>query len=206
MKLRTIGIAICAAALAGCASKKPEHRMAPAPPPQVAAAPPALPSGQVAEQTLTAEATVVAINQKTRHVTLKGADGKRFTIVAGPDVRNLAQVKKGDVVRTTYQESIAYEVKKAGTAKPGVGASTDVSRAELGEKPGGHIRDTVTVRFTIAAIDKARSEATLRDPDGKVTVVKVKDPTKLDAVRVGDVVDITYTEALAIAVEKAGGK
>ena len=204
MKLRTIGIAICAAALGGCADKKPSPRVEPAPPAQAATAPPALPSGTVAEQTLVADATVVAINQKTRHVTLKGADGERFTIVAGPEVRNLAQVKKGDVVRTTYQESIAYEVQPAGTAKPGVGASTDVSRAEVGQKPAASVRDTVTVRFTIAKIDKAKSEATLRDPDGKVNVVKVKDPSKLDAVQVGDVVDITYTEALAISVEKAG--
>ncbi len=206
MKFRTIGIALCATALAGCAAKKPEPRVEPVPPPRVAATPPALPSGKIGEETLTANATVVAINQKTRHVTLKDSDGTRFTIVAGPEVRNLAQVKKGDVVRITYQESIAYEVKKPGTAKPGVAASTDVSRAELGEKPAGSIRDTVTVRLTITAIDKAASQATLRDPGGKVTVVKVKDPAKLDAVQVGDVVDITYTEALAVAVEKAGGK
>jgi len=34
----------------------------------------------------------------------------------------------------------------------------------------------------------------------------VKDPSKLDAVDVGDIVDITYTEALAVAVEEAGRK
>ncbi len=206
MKLRMIGIALCATALAGCAAKKPAPRVEPVPPHRVAASPPALPSGKVAEETLTANATVLAINQKTRHVTLKDSDGTRFTIVAGPAVRNLAQVKKGDVVRLTYQESIAYEVMKPGKTKPGVAASTEASRAELGEKPAGSIRDTVTVRFTITAINKRASEATLRDPGGKVTVVKVKDPTKLDAVQVGDVVDVTYTEALAVAVEKAGGK
>src|SRR5258705_236727 len=89
-------------------------------------------------------------------------------------------------------------------AKPGVAASTDVSRASPGEKPGGSVTDTVTVRVTITAIDKAASEVTLRGPHGKASVVKVKDPSKLDAVQVGDLVDITYTEALAVAVEKAG--
>jgi hypothetical protein len=206
MKLTTIGIALCATALAGCAAKSPEPRAETTSPPQVAAAPPALPSGTIAEDTLTADATVVAINQKTRHVTLKNSEGKRFTIVAGPEVRNLPQVKKGDVVRTTYHQSIAYEVKKAGKAKPSAAASTEVTRAELGEKPAAGVKDTVTVRFTITHIDKAKSEATLRDPDGKVNVVKVKDPTKLDAVHVGDLVDITYTEALAISVEKEGTK
>ena len=201
-----IGIALCATALAGCAAKTPAPQAEPVSAPRTAASPSALPSGKIGDETRTATATVAAIDQKTRHITLKDSDGTRFTIVAGPQVRNLAQVKKGDIVGITYQESIAYEVKKAGTAKPGVAASTDVSRAELGEKPGGSIRNTVTVRLTITALDKEASEATLRDPEGKVTVVKVKDPTKLDAVHVGDVVDITYTEAMAVAVETPHGK
>jgi hypothetical protein len=206
MDFRTLGIALCVTTLAACAAKSPQPRTEAVPSPRVAASPPALPSGTVGENTLTTTAKVVAVNQKTRHVTLKNSDGTRFTIVAGPQVRNLAQVKKGDVLRLTYQESLAYEVKEAGTAKPGVSASTDVSRAELGQKPAGSVRDTVTVRFTITAIDKGTSEATLRDPHGKVTVVKVKDPSKLDAVHVGDVVDVTYTEAVAVAVEEAGGR
>ena len=65
---------------------------------------------------------------------------------------------------------------------------------------------TVTVRVTIAAIDKAGSHVTLRGPKGDLRVVKVRDPSKLDAVHVGDVVDITYTEALAVAVEEKGRK
>jgi hypothetical protein len=58
--------------------------------------------------------------------------------------------------------------------------------------------------MTITAIDKGASEATLLGPDGVATVVKVRDPRKLDSVEVGDVVDLTYTEALAVAVEKSG--
>src|SRR5215470_12256263 len=114
MKLTTIGLALCAAALAGCAEKK----AAPSPPPRMppqATAPAPLPSGNVA-QTVTATATVQRVDMKTRHVTLKTPDGKTFTIVAGPDVRNLKQVKKGDVLRVTYKESLAYQVNKAGSS------------------------------------------------------------------------------------------
>jgi ribosomal 50S subunit-recycling heat shock protein len=203
MKLGTMCIAACAFAFAGCAAKKPAHEPAPMPPTRATAPPPAPPSGTVGEETVTATATVQKVNLKTRHVTLKdSADGKVFTIVAGKEVRNLPQVKRGDVVTITYHESVAYRVSKAGTAKPGASASTDVSRAPLGDKPSGSVKNTVTVRTTIAAIDKAKSQVTLRDADGKMTVVKVKDPSKLDAVETGDVVDITYTEAIAVAVEK----
>lgn len=206
MKLRTIGIALCAGVLAGCAAKKATSPPEPMAAPRAATTPAALPSGNIGEQTVTAIATVQSVNLKTRHVTLKDSDGKTLTIVAGPEVRNLAQVKKGDVLRITYRESIAYQVSKAGQAKPGVAASTDVSRAPLGEKPAGSMTDTVTVRVTIAAIDKAAPTVTLRDPEGKLTVIKVRDPKKLDSVQVGDLVDITYTEALAVAVEEAGRK
>ena len=108
---------------------------------------------------MVATATVEKIDQKTRHVTLKRPDGSKFTIVAGPEVRNLAQVKKGDVVKLEYKQSVAYEVNKAGSAKPGVSATTDVTRAEVGAKPGGTVTDTVTVRMTITAINKAAAEA-----------------------------------------------
>jgi hypothetical protein len=67
-----------------------------------------------------------------------------------------------------------------------VGASTDVTRAPPGAKPGGSVTDTVTVRMAIAGIDKKNSTVTLRDPDGVESVVKVRDPSKLDQVSVGD--------------------
>jgi hypothetical protein len=57
--------------------------------------------------------------------------------------------------------------------------------------------------MTITAINKGASEATLLGPDNVSTVVKVRDPKRLDLVEVGDVVDLTYTEALAVSVEKS---
>jgi len=200
-RLAPIGL-VLAAALVACGPKKPS---APEP---AAAAPAEAPSGSILsgtldDQTVTATATVEKIDQKTRHVTLKRPDGSKFTIVASPEVRNLAQVKKGDTVKLEYRQSVAYEVSKAGTSKPGVSATTDVTRAEPGAKPGGTVTDTVTVRMTITAINKKASEATLLGPDNVSTVVKVRDPKRLDLVEVGDVVDLTYTEALALSVEKS---
>ena len=39
-------------------------------------------------------------------------------------------------------------------------------------------------------------------PQGNSRTVKVKDPSKLKGVSVGDTVEITYTEALALKIEK----
>jgi hypothetical protein len=44
--------------------------------------------------------------------------------------------------------------------------------------------------------------ATLRGPEGKVVDVKVRNPKNLENVKEGDQVVITYTEAVAVSVEK----
>ena len=50
-------------------------------------------------------------------------------------------------------------------------------------------------------INKAASEVTLKGPKGRSAVVAVQDPTVLDRVKKGDLVEIDYTEAIAVAVE-----
>ena len=163
-------------------------------------------SGTVAENTVTASATVEAINQKTRMVTLKGADGKSTTIQVDDSVQNLAQVKKGDRVVATYYESLAYNVMREGDAKRGVTVAGAAGSAEPGEMPAGVGARAITVTAKIKAIDKKHETVTLKGPRGNLKTVKVKNPANLDKVKVGDMVQITYTEALAISVEEAPKK
>jgi Cu/Ag efflux protein CusF len=201
MKIRQIGITVVgigiALSFAGCAASKKEA----APAAAVAPAPAAPVSGTVGENQVTATATVKAIDLKTRHVTLQRADGSLVKFVAGDEVRNLPQVKVGDQVTVTYYESLAYEVRKAGEGGPVAAVASGAARAPLGEKPAGLVGQATTVTATIAAIDKAAPTVTLRGPNGELSTFKVRDPQKLERVSVGDLVDITYTEALAISVD-----
>jgi hypothetical protein len=161
----------------------------------------------IEESTLvTVTATVEAIDQKTRMVTLKGPQGNTVTFKAGEQIKNLAQVKAGDSVLAKYYESVAVEVKKPGEAKPGVTAQEAVTRAKPGETPKGLAVSQVTVTSTITAIDKKKPSVTLKGADGKTTTVKVRYPKNLENVKVGDQVVITYTEALALSLEKAAKK
>ena len=146
-------------------------------------------------------ATVTSINHKTRAVTLKAADGQEYSFVAGDAVKNLAQVKKGDVVTAAYTEALVYEVKKGGKA----GADTAVAggTAASGQKPAGAIGQQTTVTVKIAAIDAKVPSVTFKGPAGNTRTIKVQRPEKLQGVNVGDTVEITYTEALAIKVAAA---
>jgi len=154
----------------------------------------------------TVTATVEAIDQTTRMVTLKGPKGNSFTFKAGEEVRNLPQVKVGDQVVAKYYESIAIEVKKPGEATPGVTKEEVAGRAKPGEMPAGLRASQVTVTATVKAIDKKKPSVTLEGSEGKTQEIKIKDPKKLENVKVGDKVVITYTEALALSVERTDKK
>ena len=143
-------------------------------------------------------ATVISVDQASRRVTLRGEDGSEYTFTAEPSVKNLAQVKAGDVVTATYTESIGYVVKKGGEA--GMSASQGMSTAPAGEKPAGVATSKTTVTVVITAIDTKANSVTFKGPQGNSRTVMVQDPEKLEGVKVGDSVDITYTEALSLKV------
>ena len=145
------------------------------------------------------------VDQATREVTLKTADGQETSFVAGPDVKNLAQLKVGDVVKVTYAEAFAYEVKKGGTT---VGPQTAVAggSAPVGEKPRAAFARQTTATVIITAIDPKVPSVTFKGPAGNTRTIKVMRPEKLQGVSVGDTVEITFTEAITIDVEDAPKK
>ena len=163
-------------------------------------------AGEAVISSTSVSATVTKIDYKTREVTLKTQDGKEHTIVADSAVRNLAQVKTGDVVTATYAEALAYEVVKKGAKAPGVEQVTGGGRAEPGTKPAGAIGQQTTLTVTVTAIDRSVPSVTFTGPKGNSRTIKVRHPEKLEGVNVGDLVDITYTEALAITVDPAPKK
>jgi len=159
-------------------------------------------SGTVGQNIVSVSAKVKAVDLETRTVTLERADGSMVEVHAGDQVRNLPQVHVGDDVTVTFYQSLAYDVTKAGEGTPGVTSAEALARAKPGEKPAGAVGRVITITATITAIDKAAQTVTLKGPEGNSLTVKARDPKKLDKVSVGDLVNITYTEAVAILVEE----
>jgi hypothetical protein len=190
-----LGVALAATGCAGSNTQAP-----PAPPPAATAASQPLPSGTVGANLVTATARVKALDLQTRHVTLERADGSEVTVYADDTVRNLPQIHIGDEVTASFYESLAYEVKKPGTAAPGATVAEETARAKLGEKPAGAGARVTTIVATIVGIDKAAGTVTLQGPTGRATTIKARDPRNLERVAVGDLVEITYTEAVAVSV------
>jgi len=147
-------------------------------------------------------ATVEALNLETRMITLKGPKGNVVTFRVDDSVKNLPQVKVGDQVVAKYYESVAVKMAKEG--EPLASETSGLASAKPGKMPGAIAAKQVTITASVEAIDKQAPSITLKGPEGNVVTVRVMDPKNLEKVKVGDKLAITYTEALAISVERAG--
>jgi Cu/Ag efflux protein CusF len=152
------------------------------------------------QQTLTA--TVVAVDQQSRFVTLKGPKGKEVTVEAGPEV-HIDQLKPGDQVTAHYQSAIALELLPADSVAAGTEVESGTSSGALQGKPGMATGRSISVTSKLTAVDLKHHTVTLTGADGKERVIEVKDPARqarMSKLKVGDMVRITYVEALAVTV------
>lgn len=152
-------------------------------------------------QVQTVAAEVTAINHETREVTLLRDDGESLTVTAPAEVRNLGQVKVGDILLAEYEESLSIEVMENDGYEPGAAQVDAVERAAEGEMPGMAAMETTVVTATVEEINLEANTFKLKGPEGNVTEYAARNPENLKRAKVGDLVVITVTEAVAIAME-----
>lgn len=161
-------------------------------------------SGTIEENVVSATAEVIAIDHSTRSVALRMTDGSEVAFEAGPQVKNLDQVKAGDSVRVSYLESIVYHLRKPGESAPGVSVQEEALRTEPGETPGAAVARTVFVTSTVRALDPSVPSVTLESSTGERRTLRVRDADRLKGVKVGDLVEFAFTQAIAVELEKLG--
>jgi len=145
-------------------------------------------------------ASVVAIDKARRTVTLKGPHGHTETVEVGPQVKNFDRIKVGDQVAARYVQAVTVELKKAGTGAVGRVETSASGTAKPGARPAAGVGQQIHVSAEIIALDAGTQVATLRGPRQTLDV-KVADPEQFKLAKVGDRVEVTYTEALALSVE-----
>lgn len=146
-------------------------------------------------------AVVQAVDQQNRVVTLTGPEGNTFSVLVDPAVKNLPQVKAGDVLVVAYYESLVLDFQKG----DGIRMATtfdDSARAKAGSKPGAAALTKVTLVTNVWALNPAKGLVTVRGPYGHFTEVRLKDPAMLSGVKVGDQMKLTYTQAVAVDIQK----
>jgi hypothetical protein len=182
------------------APKAPEAKA-----PAAKAAPAKAPEVKVEGETAKVTATVEAIDQKTREVTLKGPKGNKISFVASPEVKNLAQVQKGDEVVVEYVQALAMELQKSSKTAVSRTITEGAQTAAPGQKPGVVAARKINFVAKVDAIDTKTNVVTLSGVEHTVEL-KVKDPAVLKNFKAGDFVEGAYVEALAVSVQKPAAK
>lgn len=154
-------------------------------------------------QTAVLSAVVEAINHETREVTLRGPEGNTATFVVNEEAQNLDQVNVGDVVITEYEQTMSIEVLANDGSEASAGALSAEARPEKGESPGLTAIDAVVVTATVEEINLENNTFKLKGPAGEIREYEARNPENLKKADVGDLVVITFTDAVAITVEKS---
>jgi hypothetical protein len=153
-----------------------------------------------ASKTSTVTSKVKSVNQKTRMVTLVSDAGDEVTFKADQRIKNLKQLKKGDVVTATVTETLSARVLKPGETPTAAASGSTVASAPLGAKPAGYAAKEVYVVATIAAIDKDNMIVTLKNAQGEAFPVKAREKKNVEKLAVGDHIEIHATQSLAVEV------
>lgn len=145
-------------------------------------------------------AVVTKIDAKNRVVSFKNKDGE-VDIIAGPEVKNFAQIKVGDRLDVAYEVAVAIElVKTKNNDIRSREAVSDVKTAPSGSKPGMVKTNIVKITASVVSIDQKKQMVTLKGPKGNNVEVKVDKPELLKGITTKDQVDVTYAEAIAAVI------
>jgi Cu/Ag efflux protein CusF len=157
-------------------------------------------SKEVTSEIRTETGVVEAIEAQSRSVTIRKADGTVVTTVAGPDVKRFDEFKVGDKVKARYYENLVIRVKAPG--EPAV--DTDVKDAVASGQglPGGTKARQRTLTCTITDIDMNTPAITFTSANGWKYTSRARDKSALAKVKVGDKVDIIWTDALLVSLER----
>jgi hypothetical protein len=158
----------------------------------------------MAERTTRETVVVTGIDRSARSVMLQNADGEKRTVKVPTEVKAFDTLKVGDRVDIDYHEAMAVSMAPPGT-KPSITERTSGARMGEGSGAGGVSRE-MTVAAEIVSVDAAANKVTFKGPKGGTKTVMVSDPAmqrKLPGLKPGQVVQFTYTEAIAASIRPA---
>jgi Cu/Ag efflux protein CusF len=115
-------------------------------------------------------------------------------------MKRFSELKVGDKVTAKFYENVVIRMKRPGESDV-VSATKNTTGAEQ-ELPGGTRAKQKTLTVEITAIDPVASTISFNGPNNWKYTSKVQDTAALSGVKVGDKVDIVWTEAMLVSVER----
>jgi len=150
--------------------------------------------------------TITDIDYANREMTLREPNGKYETFVVDKRVQRFNEAKVGDKVSMDYYLGFNAEVRKP-TAEEELNPLMVVDtagRAGPDASPAAHETRRIRAVVTIESLDRKAQTVTVKGPRGKYFTARVADPSRLEKVRIGETILMTFTESTVISLKPAG--
>ena len=153
---------------------------------------------------VTMEAEVVDVDVEHRQVSLEGPPGNVVTLAVRDDEVNLEDINVGDMLVATYIAALDGELREPTEeelAEPWLVMEEGRMSAE-GEPPGMAGGRVVRAVCTIEGMNRLTGTVTILDSRGVPHVIGDVSPERIETLRVGQSVVMTFTQAVAIELQK----
>jgi len=150
------------------------------------------------------QGTINEIDKDTREITIIGSRGELHTFTAGPEVERFDEIEVGEVITFDFYKYIKAEFRKPTAeelAEPLV-VLAEAEKAGLDMEPGAAIGAVVKAVVTIQVINMPFMFVNIQGPQGNFTTIQMEDKELIQKLHVGQVVILTYAEAVAVTLTK----
>ena len=152
-------------------------------------------------ETVSATATIQAIDQTGRTITLRGEDGTEESFYVPPEIKRFSELKVGDRVKARYYESYVFQLRKPGDKAPAAADPSAKVTKGAGANPSATIARQMNATVEVTAVNPSVPSITVKTADGHIVTRKIDNAKNLEGVKPGDKIDITYTQAAVVDVE-----
>jgi hypothetical protein len=150
------------------------------------------------------QGTIYEINKNTREITIIGSKGELHTITAGPEIKRFDEIEVGEVITFEFYKYIKAEFRKPTAeelAQPLV-ILAEGEKEGLDMEPGAALGAVVKAVVTIQVVNLPFMFVNIQGPQGNFTTIKMEDKELIQKLHVGQVVILTYAEAVALSLTK----
>jgi hypothetical protein len=153
---------------------------------------------------VTMQGTVSAINKETREITLMSKEGGLVTLTAGEEIERFDEIAVDDVMQFDYYTYIKAEFREPTAeelAEP-LQMMAEGGKAPEGMDPAAVIGAIAKAVVTIEVLNRPNMVATVKGPNGNYVSIPMEDEDLITELRIGEVLILTYAEAMAVSLEK----
>jgi len=152
----------------------------------------------------TVQGTVTKIVKETREITLMGVEGNLMTMTAGEAVERFDEIAVNDIItfdswtylKAEFRQPTAEELEEP------IVMLAEGGKAPEGMDPGAAIGAIVKAIVTIEVLNRPSMLATVKGPQGNYLTIQMEDEELIQKLHIGQVLILTYAEAIAVSLEK----